>query len=79
MKVNKIKPKDKSNYMYYSNVGRNLKCTKPLLVITEFGYKIGVYVHTRKEWLDSESFEITSLGWVDLEEALNSAKKNKKQ
>lgn len=78
MKINKTIPKDKSNYMYYDDIGLDLKCTKPLLIILNKGFKVGVYVHTRKQWLDEGTFEINKesiLGWVDVDEELISRKK----
>lgn len=77
MKINKTVPKDKSNCTYYDDTGRDLKCTKPLLIILKKGYprfEIGVYVHTRKQWLDKETFEIEAenvVGWIDLDEYFN--------
>lgn len=77
MKINKTIPKDKSNYTYYDDVGLDLKCTKPLLIFLNENhyprFKVGVYVHTRKSWLDEMTFEIDKedvIGWVDLEEYL---------
>jgi hypothetical protein len=73
MKINKTIPKDKSNYTYYSSSGLDLKCTKPLLLILKEGYPkftIGVYVHSRKEWLDELTYTIDSdniIGWVDMD------------
>lgn len=76
MKINKTIPKDKSNYTYYDDIGLDLKCTKPLLIILKEGYprfEVGVYVHTRKDWLDKMSYHIETdnvLGWIDFEEFL---------
>ena len=59
MKINKTIPKDKSNYTYYDSIGLDLKCTKPLLIILKEGYpkfQVGVYVHSRKDWLDEMSY-----------------------
>lgn len=76
MKINKTIPKDKSNYTYYDDVGLDLKCTKPLLIILKEGYprfEVGVYVHSRKDWLDRMCFHIESdnvIGWIDLDEIL---------
>ena len=76
MKVNKTIPKDKSNYTYYDDIGLDLKCTKPLLIVLKEGYprfEVGVYVHTRKDWLDKMSYHIETdnvLGWIDFEDFL---------
>ena len=76
MKINKTIPKDKSNYTYYDSIGLDLKCTKPLLIILKEGYprfQVGVYVHSKKDWLDEMSYHIEPdnvIGWVDFEEYL---------
>jgi hypothetical protein len=76
MKINKTIPKDKSNFVYYEDRGLDLKCTKPLLVILKNGYPrftVGVYVHSRKSWLDEMSFNIdfdNIVGWIDLDALL---------
>jgi hypothetical protein len=73
MKINKIIPKDKSNFVYYEERDLDLKCTKPLLIILKKGYPkftVGVYVHSKKSWLDEGSFNIDSdniVGWIDLD------------
>ena len=76
MKINKTVPKDKSNYTYYDDVGLDLKCSKHLLIVLKEGYprfEVGVYVHTRKDWLDTMSYHIEPdnvIGWIDLDEVL---------
>jgi len=80
MKINKTLPKDKSNYTYYDDTGKDLICTKPLLIILKEGYpkfEVGVYVHSRKDWLDKMSYSIDSskvIGWVDFDEYLEQKK-----
>ena len=77
MKINKTIPKDKSNYTYYDDVGLDLKCTKPLLIILKKGYprvEVGVYTHSRKEWTDKIGYYIEKdnvLGWTDFDEYLD--------
>jgi len=79
MKINKTTPKDKSGFVYYSDKERYLISTKPLLVIykiseNEISFKRGQYVHSQKEWLDWDSFQITKddfIGWIDISDELN--------
>ena len=77
MKINKTIPKDKSNYTYYDDVGLDLKCTKPLLIILKEGYprfEVGVYTHSKKEWTDRMGYYIEKdniLGWIDFDEYLD--------
>ena len=72
-KVNKTIPKDKSNTIYFDDTNKDLISTKPLLVFyqmteKEIGFKRAQYVHSRKMWIDWESFRISDvLGWMDLD------------
>jgi len=79
MKINKTIPKDKSSSVYYADKGRNLIATKPLLIIykltnNEVSFGRGQYVHSQKEWLDCDYFQITDyefIGWVDISNELD--------
>lgn len=62
-------PKDRSGVTYYNE--REVVCTKALLVKFETEGRIffskGIYIPSRKEWQDWESFELTGIiGWYDL-------------
>ena len=78
MKINKTIPKDKSSSAFYEDKG-DLIATKPLLIIyklteNELSFTRGQYVHSQKEWLDWESFQIPKkdfIGWVDISDELN--------
>lgn len=67
------KPTDRSGVTYYNE--REIICTKALLVKYKIGdntfFDKGVYIHSKKEWQDWETFELENvIGWYDLTDDL---------
>ena len=67
------KPADRSGITYYNQ--REVICTKALLVKYKIGDNVffdkGVYIPSRKEWQDWETFELVNvIGWYDLTDDL---------
>ena len=67
------KPTDRSGITFYNE--REIICTKALLVKYKIGDNVffdkGVYIPSRKEWQDCETFELVNvIGWYDLTDDL---------
>lgn len=61
-------PKDREEQIFFADTGRNLKASEEYLVLTKCGeYNFGNYVHSRKVWLDRQTFEIEDvIRWCKL-------------
>ena len=73
-------PKDRSDFVYFDDVDKELVSTKPLLLFyytdesqQSHSFVRAQYVHSRKLWIDMDGFGIYEpdpIGWIDIKEEI---------